>query len=117
MYFILSFPREQGVAIIINKNVTFEPTQTIEDPNGRFVSVSGKLFDIPVILVSTYAPVWDDDKFITHPLPFLISTVITPLLVVISTLFRSLNPSIKAFSFFSHVHRTYSRLQARCWLS
>ena len=58
--------RARGAAIIVSKNITFEPTKSIEDPSGRFVAVSGKLFDIPVILVSVYAPVWDDDKFITH---------------------------------------------------
>ena len=58
--------RARGVAIITSKNITFEPLKSIEDPNGRFVAVSGRLFDIPVILVSAYAPVWDDDKFITQ---------------------------------------------------
>lgn len=58
--------RATGAAIIVSKNVSFEPTKAIEDPNGRFVAVSGRLFDIPVNLVSAYAPVWDDTKFITH---------------------------------------------------
>ena len=57
--------RARGAAIIIGKNVLFEPSNSIEDPNGRFVAVSGKLFDIPV----TYAPVWDDDRFIAHFFP------------------------------------------------
>lgn len=58
--------RVRGVAIIFSKNMMFEPTKSIEDPKGHFVSVSSRLFDIPGILVSAYAPVWVNDKFITH---------------------------------------------------
>lgn len=138
--------RARGSAIIISKNITFEPTKSIEDPNGRFVAVPGRLFDIPVTLVSVYAPVWDDDKFISHlfsslpdidshyPIidgdfnliqhpvldrsssrPFILSNSATTLKSFINQLglsdpWRSQNPSTKAFSFFSHVHRTYSRM-------
>lgn len=138
--------RARGAAIIVSQNIIFEPTKSIEDPNGRFVAVSGRLFDIPVILVSAYAPVWDDDKFITHlfssfpdidghyPIiggdfnliqdPVLDRSSARPLTLSNSAAilksflnqlgpsdpWRSLNPSSKAFSFFSHVHRTYSRI-------
>ena len=138
--------RARGAAIVISKNVTFEPTKSIEDPNGRFVAVSGRLFDIPVVLVSAYAPVWDDDKFITHlfsslpdvdshyPIiggdfnliqdpdldrssskPFTLSNSAMTLKsftdrLGLSDPWRLSNPSTKAFSFFSHVHRSYSRI-------
>lgn len=54
------------LSIMISRNITFEPTKSIEDPNWHFLAVSGRLFDITVILVSAYAPVCDNDKFISH---------------------------------------------------
>lgn len=58
--------RARGAAILINKNIAFEPTNTLSDPNGRFVIVSGRLLHIPVVLACVYAPTWDDDKFISN---------------------------------------------------
>lgn len=55
--------RARGVAIIITKNILFEPTHIIEDVNGRYVIVSGLLQNLSVILISIYAPNWDDEKF------------------------------------------------------
>ena len=58
-----SSSRARGAAIIIHKSVMFVPTNTILDNNGRYVIVSGVLQGMPVILVSVYAPNWDDDQF------------------------------------------------------
>ena len=38
--------------------------KTILDPNGRYVIISGTLYQKPVILVSVYAPNWDDHNFV-----------------------------------------------------
>ena len=54
--------KARGAAIIINKNVRFELTNSLLDPNGRYVIVSGMLQNTPVILASIYAPNWDDDN-------------------------------------------------------
>lgn len=55
--------RVRGAAIIIHKRVLFNPTNVILDTDGRFVIVSGTLQNVPVVLVSVYAPTWDDDQF------------------------------------------------------
>uniref|UniRef100_A0AAR2LD98 Endonuclease/exonuclease/phosphatase domain-containing protein n=1 Tax=Pygocentrus nattereri TaxID=42514 RepID=A0AAR2LD98_PYGNA len=52
--------KARGTAILIHKKVLFTPSQTISDPQGRYVIVSGSLFSTPVILASVYAPNWDD---------------------------------------------------------
>lgn len=56
--------RARGAAILIRKDIAFEPSNTISDPNGCYVAVSGRLQNIPVILACISAPTWDDDKFI-----------------------------------------------------
>ena len=55
--------RARGVAIIIKKNISFEHSCTIGDPNGRFLIVSGKLNGIPVTLINIYGPNFDDPSF------------------------------------------------------
>src|SRR4029434_7764237 len=50
----------KGVAILINKKVQFTPTEIITDPYGRFVIISGCLYQTNVLLVNVYAPNWDD---------------------------------------------------------
>lgn len=55
--------KARGAAIIISKNILFEPVQVIEDANGRYVMVSGLLQNLPVVLVSIYAPNWDNEQF------------------------------------------------------
>lgn len=49
--------------IIIHKSVQFEPVPTISDSNGRFVIVTGKLYNTSVILLSVYVPNWDNEEF------------------------------------------------------
>ncbi len=56
----------RGAAIIIHKRVMFEPRNVILDTDGRYVIVLGILQSIPVVLVSVYAPTWDDDQFFTR---------------------------------------------------
>lgn len=59
----------RGAAIIISKDVAFELSKVVKDPNGSVVAASGRLFNTRVILASIYAPVWDDVRFITHLSP------------------------------------------------
>ena len=55
--------KSRGAAILIHKNIQFDATSTISDPNGRYVMVVGKLFQIPLIFVCIYAPNFDDHCF------------------------------------------------------
>ena len=138
--------KARGAAILIHKKVLFTPSKTISDPQGRFVIVAGSLFNTPVVLISVYAPNWDDVDFInklTSLIPNLnshrlilagdLNTVTDPAMDRSSpkTLSRSkmsqalcdfmhrtgcvdpwrfFYPHKKEFSFFSHVHHTYSRI-------
>lgn len=56
--------RTRGTAILIHKKIQFNASTITSDPQGRFVMVTGLLFQKPVILVNVYAPNWDDVKFI-----------------------------------------------------
>lgn len=136
--------RARGAAIIIHRDTAFEPTTTISDPNGWYVIVSGRLQNTHVVLASIYAPIWDDDKFISKffsSIPNLddhhiiiggdfnqvqnteldrsstkrstISKLANVLKFHTDQLglidpWRTKFPSGKVFSFFSHVHHTYS---------
>lgn len=138
--------RARGAAILIRRNVPFELSHSIEDPNGRFVIVSGGLCGLPVVMACVYAPTWDDDKFMSKffsSLPkvddhYLIiggdfNLIQDPALDRSSSNTQVLSKSAKvldmhksslglfdpwrvkwqskkAFSFFSHVHRSYSRI-------
>lgn len=55
--------KHRGAAILINKNVQFTLTKARGDRDGRFVIVQGRLYNIPVVLVSLYAPNWDNAQF------------------------------------------------------
>lgn len=138
--------RSRGVAILINKLIQFSLNAIMADPNGRYVIVSGLLFQTPVLLVNVYAPNWDDAEFsnkLLSSLPNLdthrlilagdLNCTIDPLLdksspkstspSVMSRVFsdfmrqngcldpwRFQNPTSKQFSFFSHVHHSFSRI-------
>lgn len=55
--------KTRGTAILIKKNVQFTPTNIILGPDGRHVLISGILYQKLVVLVSVYAPNWDDHNF------------------------------------------------------
>ena len=64
------FPaKARGVAILIDKAVSFVPSQVIADKNGRFIIVSGKLLDTFVTFANIYASNIDDVKFFQHVRP------------------------------------------------
>lgn len=56
--------KSRRVAVLIRKSVPFILTGSILDHQGRYVIVTGKLCDSPVILANIYAPNHDDDVFI-----------------------------------------------------
>ena len=57
--------RSRGAAILIHKRLQFTPEDTILDPQGRYVIVVGILCQVPVVLVSVYAPNFDSPRFMT----------------------------------------------------
>lgn len=58
--------KARGAAILVHKNVAFEPESVVSDSNGRYVIVSGILQTIPVVLACIYGPNWDNDTFFAH---------------------------------------------------
>lgn len=58
--------RARGAAILIHRSIPFELANVLSDPNGRYVLITGKLRDVPIVMASIYAPNWDDDKFISN---------------------------------------------------
>lgn len=138
--------RARGVAILIHKDISFNPSDVLADRNGRYIIVSGLLFNTPVILANIYAPNFDDDKFFTKffsAIPNLHSSyliiggdlnlclnpqldrtsqrgaalsksakIINSFLndYAVTDIWRFLNPSTRGYSFFSHVHQSFSRI-------
>lgn len=130
--------KARGTAILIDRSIPFEPSNIISDRNGRFIIVSGKLYNKAVTLANVYAPNSDDVLFFNNFLSQLPDLNSHALIlggdfncVLDTDLDRSSSKPIpltkfasliKAFlsdfglsdpwhfSFFSHVHRTYSRI-------
>lgn len=50
---------------LVKKNVAFSTTKAIYDTNGRYVIVTGTLYQFPVVLVNAYAPNFDDENVFT----------------------------------------------------
>lgn len=57
--------KSRGTAILIKKNVPFITTKIIPDPQGRYIIITGKLYNHLMTLVNIYAPNMDDEQFIT----------------------------------------------------
>lgn len=55
--------KSRRVAILIHKKIPFQVSKIILDPNGRYVMVVGKLFQLSLVLVNIYGPNFDDDIF------------------------------------------------------
>lgn len=60
--------KARGVAILVNKNVSFTLSSSLVDPNGRYVTVTGSFYNVNVILANIYAPNCDDPHFFTRVL-------------------------------------------------
>lgn len=130
--------KSRGNTILIRKNVNFTSDKIMTDSNGRFVIVTGTLCEKQVILVSVYAPNWDDYNFVSLDSHLLImggdmncvidttldrsslrSTSVKKMFQGFSTFmsqyglvgpWRFSHPSVRQYSFFSHAHRSFSRI-------
>lgn len=137
--------RSRGVAIMIGRHIQFTASSVHTDSAGRYVLVVGKLYTLPVVLVSVYAPNWDDYTFFNTLFSNMPDMSTHSLIIggdtncVLSSLDRSAagkttltksaqsiksfletygvadvwrfrNPTSRAYSFFSSVHKTYSRI-------
>lgn len=58
--------KSRGTALLISKHVPFISSHVDADPMGRYIIVTGKLCNTPVILASVYAPNLDDATFFTN---------------------------------------------------
>lgn len=57
--------KSRGTAILISKSVPFILSNVIPDLHGRYIIVTGKLYNIPVVLANIYAPNYDAEHFIS----------------------------------------------------
>lgn len=55
--------KSRGAAIILHKKVQFIPNKIVPDLNGRFIIVTGSLYNKNVALINLYAPNNDDESF------------------------------------------------------
>lgn len=55
---------KRGVTILISNSINFELTKEINDKEGRYVVIKGKLDDNPVTLVNVYVPPQSDQGFL-----------------------------------------------------
>ena len=55
--------KARGVAILIHHSVPFVASNVIADRNGRYVIVTGTLYETPLILANVYGPNHDDEQF------------------------------------------------------
>ena len=121
-----SFPfKTRGVAIIIRKGVHFKHHSTIADREGRYVIVVGELYSRPVTMLNIYGPNQDDPEFFRKVfglIPDISSTnLVAPsnsskLLntyiknMNLCDIWRISNPTGREYSFHSHVHNVYTRI-------
>uniref|UniRef100_A0A3B3I4T3 Reverse transcriptase domain-containing protein n=1 Tax=Oryzias latipes TaxID=8090 RepID=A0A3B3I4T3_ORYLA len=55
--------KQRGVAVLINKNVTFTHKDTVTDPEGRFVIINISIQNKDFCIASIYGPNFDDSSF------------------------------------------------------
>lgn len=55
--------KSRGVVILIRKSINFTCSDIFSDTNGRYVIVTGQLFNTPVALVNIDGPNWDNEVF------------------------------------------------------
>lgn len=48
---------------MLHKSVPFIHSSVISDPHGRFVIITGQMYNTHLVLANVYAPNYDDDTF------------------------------------------------------
>lgn len=55
----------RGVDILLKKGMQFDEHKSIQDTNGRYIILIGRLCNTPVVLVNIYGPNWHSPQFYT----------------------------------------------------
>lgn len=55
--------KSRGAAILLNKCIPFVHSKVSPDPNGRFIIVTGQMYNTNIVLANVYVPNCDDDSF------------------------------------------------------
>lgn len=139
-YFSSFYSKSRGVAILFHKSIPFVCSKVVSDPNGRYLIITGSLYGTQLIFVNVYAPNWDDAEFfkkLFSALPDMSSHLLilggdfncwlnpdpdrssnkaatlsnsAKVIKDYKDPWRFFNPTNKAFSFFSPVHRTFTQI-------
>lgn len=140
--------KARGTAIIIRKGIPFKLKNSISDKEGRYVIVTGEIYNTPLTMINIYAPNFDNPQFFRKIIDLIaehnfqniimggdFNCVIDPYLDKsiklgkrlvktktceflntyiknnnIADVWRIANPSGREYSFYSSVHKTYSRI-------
>lgn len=62
-YYSSFHSKSRGVAVILHKSVPFVCSNVVSDPGGRYLIVTGRVYDTPVLLVNVY---WDNPDFFSQ---------------------------------------------------
>uniref|UniRef100_A0A8C4S0K8 Reverse transcriptase domain-containing protein n=1 Tax=Erpetoichthys calabaricus TaxID=27687 RepID=A0A8C4S0K8_ERPCA len=58
--------KTRGVGILIHRTVSFVASDVVSDPEGRYVMVTGNLYNSKMILINVYAPNVKDKEFMQN---------------------------------------------------
>lgn len=128
--------KKKGVMILINKNISITNKVEISDPEGRYIIINASIINTEMTIANIYGPNTDNDEIFhkvfsivsTFPQSKIIiggdfNTVLNPSLdkstdtikqymieLGLGDSWRLNNPTTRDYTYFSPVHKTYSRI-------
>ncbi|XP_075044812.1 vomeronasal type-2 receptor 26-like [Mixophyes fleayi] len=111
-YYSSHSTKRNGVAILLRSSVPFVVSAVKDDPEGRFLFLSGKIGHLDITFANVYAPNTDRSAS-RHTSPPSSHTKHLQKQVTEAGLFdiwRALYPSSRDYTFYSFPHQTYSRI-------